>query len=183
MRGLCLILALDECLRGIHTCKPKGTLYQGRQLIVRLYKKRPLPQMCRGNRGNSTSHFLCPVLFCFLSLWAGSPLSHTHEPRRERKESDEKAPRKWACLDLCNFFYFSFTWACYKHTVIHTCINFISVWIFKYTVGLVCPKTPKYLHDSTEIDFTGPTALRKNLLCRFWYRQQCGMETLSISIR
>ena len=42
------------------------------------------------------------------SLLAGSPQSHARERRRaERsggKESGEEVPRKWACLNLCNFF-------------------------------------------------------------------------------
>ena len=50
----------------------------------------------------------------YFSLRAGSLLSHRHERQRakqsSRKDSGEEAPRKWAFLDLGNFFHFCFTW-------------------------------------------------------------------------
>ena len=58
------------------------------------------------------SHISCccylQLIILIHSLWASSPLSHALKQQRLKrscgKESGEEAPRKWACLDFCNFF-------------------------------------------------------------------------------
>ena len=61
-------------------------------------------------------HVVVVVVVCRLST--GLPLKvtldHSRQGRRAKrscgKESSEETPRKWACLDLCNFFHFCFAW-------------------------------------------------------------------------